>query len=84
MEMSGGHRLTDEAFYRRAGRLLGWNVVKSPEFTVEREGERFLLRGRGFGHRVGLCQWGAEAMARLGKSADEILTFYFPGCTVSS
>jgi stage II sporulation protein D len=77
-------RLSAEAFYRRAGRQLGWHIVKSPRFTVEREGGRFLLRGQGLGHRVGLCQWGAEAMARLGKSADEILEFYFPGCTVSS
>ncbi len=38
----------------------------------------FLLRGRGFGHGVGLCQWGARGLARLGRSAEEILSFYFP------
>ena len=80
----GVSRLSRETFYRRAGRLLGWNVVKSADFTVELEGGRFLLRGRGLGHRVGLCQWGAEALAALGKSAEEILAFYFPGCTVGS
>jgi len=78
----GASRLSRESFYRRAGRLLGWNVVKSADFMVEHQSGRFLLRGRGLGHRVGLCQWGAEALAALGKSAEEILAFYFPGCTV--
>ena len=35
--------------------------------------------GRGFGHGVGMCQCGAEGMARQGKSAIEILAYYYPG-----
>ena len=35
--------------------------------------------GRGFGHGVGLCQCGAEAMARKGHTAEEILLYYYPG-----
>jgi stage II sporulation protein D len=35
--------------------------------------------GRGFGHGVGLCQCGAEGLARRGKTAQEILSFYYPG-----
>jgi stage II sporulation protein D len=35
--------------------------------------------GRGFGHGVGLCQWGAQAKARNGWSAEQILAFYYPG-----
>ena len=35
--------------------------------------------GRGFGHGVGMCQCGAEGMARQGKTAEEILSFYYPG-----
>ena len=35
--------------------------------------------GRGFGHGVGLCQWGAQRKAREGWSAEEILQFYYPG-----
>ena len=38
----------------------------------------FLLRGRGFGHGVGLCQWGARGLALLGRNDEEILSFYFP------
>ncbi|MHC5083889.1 MAG: hypothetical protein ACYTET_08145, partial [Planctomycetota bacterium] len=35
--------------------------------------------GRGFGHGVGLCQCGAQSMARKGFKYDQILRFYFPG-----
>jgi len=35
--------------------------------------------GRGFGHGVGLCQWGAEAKARRGMTVEQILSIYYPG-----
>jgi len=35
--------------------------------------------GKGFGHGVGLCQWGAEGRAATGDSAEQILQFYYPG-----
>jgi stage II sporulation protein D len=38
--------------------------------------------GRGYGHGVGMCQYGAEAMAREGKSAKEILSYYYPGSKI--
>ena len=37
------------------------------------------ISGRGFGHGVGLCQYGAREMARQGKTYKEILDFYYPG-----
>ena len=42
------------------------------------------LSGRGWGHGVGLCQCGAEGMARLGKTAEEILQHYYPGSEIES
>ncbi len=42
------------------------------------------LSGRGWGHGVGMCQCGAEGMARLGKSAEEILQHYYPGSAIVS
>jgi|GEM_PF-5159151 len=39
--------------------------------------------GKGFGHGVGMSQWGAEAMARGGLSAEQILNFYYPGSKIS-
>jgi stage II sporulation protein D len=66
-------------FMSVVGRYLGWSKVKSNWFEVEvNEGEaRF--KGRGLGHGVGLCQWGAKGMADAGKKFDEILFHYFPG-----
>jgi len=40
------------------------------------------MRGRGYGHGVGMSQWGAYAMARAGKTAQEIVTHYFAGVTI--
>lgn len=42
------------------------------------------LSGRGWGHGVGMCQCGAEGMARLGHSAEEILRYYYPECEIVS
>jgi len=35
--------------------------------------------GRGFGHGVGMCQWGAQGLAEEGASSEQILQFYYPG-----
>lgn len=40
------------------------------------------VQGHGFGHGVGLCQYGAEAMAASGASAQAIIRFYYPGVEV--
>ncbi len=40
------------------------------------------IEGRGFGHGVGFCQWGAYTLAKEGKSASEIALYYFPGTKV--
>lgn len=40
------------------------------------------IDGRGFGHGVGLCQYGAEGMARQGRGFMDILRYYYPGATV--
>lgn len=42
-------------------------------------GASITFYGRGYGHGVGLSQWGAKAMAESGWSYDKILTHYFPG-----
>ncbi len=61
------------------GRALGWHLLKSSRFEVQRTGERFLFRGGGFGHGLGLCQAGAHVMARRGMTYRQILSHYFPG-----
>lgn len=47
---------------------------------VEGETGAFIFAGRGWGHGVGLSQWGAAGMAKRGANFAEILHHYFPGC----
>ena len=56
--------------------LLG---LRSTIFTVAVEGGQIVFRTRGFGHRVGMSQYGAEAMAVQGSSYTDILTHYYRG-----
>ncbi|MFH1717727.1 MAG: SpoIID/LytB domain-containing protein [Planctomycetota bacterium] len=42
------------------------------------------LSGRGWGHGVGMCQCGAEGMARAGGKARQILLYYYPGSKITS
>lgn len=64
------------------GRSLGWNHVRSNAYDLGLRNGVLVFDGRGYGHGVGLCQAGAAEMAREGKSAREILSFYFPGTAV--
>jgi stage II sporulation protein D len=59
---------------------LGAIKVKSTFFGVARKGDSIVLTGRGFGHGVGMCQWGAKYQAdERGNSYKRILDHYFPG-----
>jgi len=43
---------------------------------------RLVVDGRGSGHGVGFCQWGAIGRARAGQRYEQILETYFPGTKV--
>ena len=58
-------------------RALSESHLLSSAFEVEREGDRFILHGKGWGHGVGLCQIGAAVMGEQGKTYNEILLFYY-------
>jgi stage II sporulation protein D len=57
--------------------------LRSTFFSVLPEGDSILLRGRGYGHGVGLCQEGAMAMAAKGFNYRQIIDFYFAGVIVA-
>jgi len=62
-------------------RALSRSHLYSSAFDVEREGSKFILNGKGWGHGVGLCQIGAAVMASRGKDYQTILRHYYPGAT---
>jgi stage II sporulation protein D len=65
-------------------RIVGYEVLKSTLFAVAVNGDVARFAGRGYGHGVGMCQWGAKGMAEQGYSARQILDFYYPGTTPGS
>ncbi len=64
-------------------RAVGYTVVPSTQFEIESIGRTVVLAGRGAGHAVGLCQWGAKEMADSGYGFDVILRYYYPGAELS-
>jgi stage II sporulation protein D len=50
--------------------------------TVVVSGDRYVFQGGGWGHQIGMSQFGANAMARSGFTGEEIVEFYFPGTYV--
>ena len=65
-------------------RILGYDTLKSTLFAVAVDGEWARFSGRGYGHGVGMCQWGAKGMAEQGYTARQILEFFYPGTTAGS
>lgn len=63
--------------------IIGPNRIKSTKFSVEIKGSDAVFEGSGWGHGVGLCQWGAYFMAKQGKNYGEILKYYYPGTEIS-
>ena len=64
---------------------VGARVVRSLLISrLTQANASIAIEGGGLGHGVGLCQWGARGMAVAGKSANDILNFYFPGTDVGN
>jgi stage II sporulation protein D len=56
--------------------------LPSAWFSIRPDGSDFLLEGRGHGHGVGLCQWGAAGLARQAVDFTAILARYYQGCEI--
>jgi len=62
---------------------LGSTKIKSTLLDeVAVEGDRVIFKGRGYGHGVGMSQWGAYNMAEQGKKAEDIIKHYFKGVEI--
>lgn len=57
--------------------------LRSTLFTVSKSGGSFQLNGRGFGHGLGMSQWGAHNLAQQGSNYQQILSHYYQNATLS-
>ena len=61
---------------------LGYSSIPSIFFEPELIDQEIVFSGRGLGHGIGLCQWGAKEMAQNGADYQEILLHYYPGTSI--
>ena len=53
--------------------------IKSFCYTIKKKGKLYTFQGRGYGHHMGLCQWGSLGMVEDNWNYKKILEFYYPG-----
>ncbi len=59
-------------------KTFGFDQIRSHPDQIKIEEDKVVFSGRGYGHGVGLCQWGAMEMARAGFNYKQILAHYYP------
>ncbi len=64
--------------------VRGWFELRSASFTVEVEEDTIIFYVTGYGHGVGMSQYGANALAKQGKTAAEILKWYYTGVEIDT
>lgn len=62
--------------------MVGATSMKSTLCDVGLKGDTVTFSGKGYGHGVGMSQWGAEGMAREGRDYRQILGHYYPGTSI--
>ncbi len=73
---AGTLTITGDTFRQRLG-------LRSTKFSLGVDAYSVTVAGKGFGHGIGLSQWGAKGMAERGKSYDHILTHFYQGIQVN-
>jgi len=62
---------------------VGPDKLKSTKVeSISKEGNMFIFTGSGYGHGVGMSQWGAYKLAKDGKKPEEIINYYFKGIEI--
>ncbi len=84
---TGGRTVLNGSAIRRVLAPVRGGLLRSSDFTLQigREGGRIArleATGRGNGHGVGMCQWGAIGRSRAGQDYVEILMSYYPGTEI--
>ncbi|MGE4233771.1 MAG: SpoIID/LytB domain-containing protein [Bacteriovoracia bacterium] len=63
--------------------LFGTGFIRSTNFTTNMKRDFVTFQGRGSGHGVGMCQWGARAMGERGYLFQQILKHYYPNAKLT-
>ena len=58
--------------------------LRSNNFIVEQKGDQLIFKTTGYGHGVGLCQYGAQGMALEGRDYRQIVTYYYQGVALKN
>ncbi|WP_277713970.1 SpoIID/LytB domain-containing protein [Bacillus atrophaeus] len=64
--------------------MIGASAFKSTYVTVKKDTSKYTISGKGYGHGIGMSQYGAKARAESGDSYSTILKFYYPGTTLTN
>ncbi|HJO56361.1 MAG TPA: hypothetical protein QF423_06760, partial [Candidatus Scalindua sp.] len=75
IEHTGGTKRVNANDFRL---IIGPNNLRSTSFSIKNSGSTFVFEGRGWGHGVGLCQYGTQNMAKSGFRWYDILRYYYP------
>ncbi len=86
-DLTEGKRVKDVAFQGKT--LTGKQVrekldLRSSDFTWKQEGDKIVVTTKGFGHGVGMSQYGANGMAAEGKKYTDIVAHYYKGVEIKS
>ncbi len=89
---TGSGRVRDLVIYTERGKiillatqfrmLVGPNRLRSTMFKLRKKRDNFIFSGQGWGHGVGLCQWGARYLSTRRYNYKKILRFYYPGTKI--
>ena len=75
IEHTGGTKRVNANDFRL---IVGPNNLRSTSFSIKSSGSSFVFEGKGWGHGVGLCQYGTQNMAKSGSRWYDILRYYYP------
>jgi stage II sporulation protein D len=79
LRITGQNGATHDMLAERFRLAVGPTVIRSTDCRIRvKDGEMIFENGKGYGHGLGLCQWGMQGLAQSGKRAAEILRFYYP------
>ncbi len=87
IERTGGNRVASVNINGKV--ISGQDVraaldLKSTDFSWKRKGDTVIITTKGYGHGVGMSQYGANGMAKEGKDFREIVTHYYQGVEITS